>query len=218
MIIAGIDEAGRGCIVGPMVMCGASIDEKDLVKLKGLGVKDSKLIPEKRRRVLADQLKKIVKFEVISVPPKEIDEYVLSENPRMNLNWLEAIKTIEIINKLSPEKVFVDCPSNNVKAYESFLMEGLLHKDVDIVVEHKADAKYLIAAAASIIAKVERDNAIDLIKHEIGIDFGSGYMSDPKTKSFLEARWQVHPVILRKSWEPYQKLKRAKLQKGLKDF
>lgn len=218
MLLCGIDEAGRGCIIGPLVICGAVIDDSKLQVLKDLGVKDSKLISPRKRAFLAKELPKHVKFRIIEVPPSEIDDYVLSDGNDRNLNWLEADKTVELINMLDPDKAFIDCPSNNVKAYKGFLVERLLNKKVELVVEHGADAKYLIAGAASILAKVARDKEIENIKKIVNSDFGSGYMADPRTASFLRDHWEDFPSFFRHSWAPYQKLKMAKLQKGLDSF
>lgn len=218
MKICGIDEAGRGAIIGPLVMCGALIDESNLPVLKGMGVKDSKLITPRKRAFLSKELPKHVKFRIIEVPPSEIDDYVLSDGSDQNLNWLEADKTVELINMLEPDKAFIDCPSNNVKAYKSFLIERLLSKKVELVVEHGADVNYLIAGAASILAKVARDNEIEKIKKIVNSDFGSGYMADPRTANFLRDHWEDYPTFFRQSWAPYRKLKMAKLQKGLDTF
>jgi len=217
MNVCGIDEAGRGCIVGPLVICGAMMDEKDLPKLAELGVKDSKLLSPVQREKIAKELPNVVKFEIIHVPPQEIDDSVNSKNGE-NLNWLEAIKSVEIINRLSPEKAFIDCPSPNVKAYHEFIAERLFHKKVQFKTEHKADSKYLIVGAASILAKVARDAEIEKIKKHVGTDFGSGYMADPRTVVFLEKNWDKHPEVFRHSWTPYQVIAGLKKQKKLRDF
>ncbi|MBI4146299.1 ribonuclease HII [Candidatus Woesearchaeota archaeon] len=218
MIIGGIDEAGRGCIAGPLVICCATIDDKKEQSLKDLGVKDSKLLSPSARERIARELPKHVKFQLILVPPREIDEYVLCKDGSKNLNWLEADKSVELINMLSPNKVVVDCPSTNTKAYHEYIAERLLHKTVDIKTEHKADAKYLIVGAASILAKVARDAEIEKLKKHVGEDFGSGYMADPKTAEFLKRNWNKHPEIFRKSWTPYQVLSGMKKQKSLGEF
>ena len=87
-----------------------------------------------------------------------------------------------------------------------------------LVLEHKADLNYPVVSAASILAKVTRDAEIEKIKKEIGVDFGSGYMSDPRTSEFLKKNYKKYPEIFRKSWAPYQKIIGAKSQKNLSDF
>ncbi len=217
MKICGIDEAGRGCIVGPLVICGAMLDEADLPKLDELGVKDSKLLTEKQRERIEKELKKFVKYEIIAVPPGEIDNSVNS-NIGENLNWLEALKSIEIINRLNPDKAIIDCPSPNVKAYHEFIVERLLHKKIKFTTEHKADFKYKIVGAASILAKVARDAEIEKIKQHVGVDFGSGYMADPRTVVFLERNWDKHQEVFRHSWAPFQVVAGLKKQKKLNEF
>ncbi len=217
MNVCGIDEAGRGCIIGPLVICGAMIDEKEEKHLKDLGVKDSKLLTPKQRERIAASLGKYIKYQIIIVPAAEIDKNVLSETGA-NLNWLEADKSVELVNMLNPEKVIVDSPSPNLKAYHEYITERLLHKKVELKTEHKADANHLIVAAASVIAKVTRDAEIEKIKAHVGEDFGSGYMADPRTAEFLKKAWDKHPEIFRHSWEPYQKIAGLKKQKKIGEF
>ncbi len=216
-LIAGIEEAGRGPVIGPMVMCGVLVDEKDEPKLKSIGAKDSKLLTPRTRELLFDQIKSMVKqYEVIIVSPKEIDDAL--NNPSLNLNKLEAINSAKIINKLKPGKVLLDCPSNNTKEYVLYLRKYLNNKELKIVAEHKADVKYTVVAAASIIAKVTRDREIEKIKKKIGIDFGSGYPSDEKTQEFLKKNWDKYTEIFRKTWSSYKKFITEKKQKKLGEF
>jgi ribonuclease HII len=214
MKICGIDEAGRGCVIGPLVICGAMIEEDKQENLKNMGVKDSKLLTPLKRERLFEDLQEVVKFEILIVSPNEIDSYVLSETGE-NLNWLEAQKSVEIINRLKPEKAILDCPSQNTKAYKEYVTERLLHKKLEIKSEHKADFNYPIVAAASILAKVTRDAEIAKIKKDVGEDFGSGYMADPKTAAFLKKNWNKYPSIFRQSWAPYQALQKGGAQKKL---
>ena len=105
-------------------MAGVLVDEADIPKLKSLGVKDSKLLTRQKRDALFEKIKKIVKkYEILIIPPKEIDQAL--ESDHLNLNWLEAHKTAEIINKLRPDKVTVDSPSNNCVAYSRYLKKLL---------------------------------------------------------------------------------------------
>src|SRR3989338_3939179 len=183
MLICGIDEAGRGPVIGPMVMCGVLVEESDLPKLKSLGVKDSKLLTKKTREKLFEKIKEIAKsYEIIIVEPKEIDDALESDS--LNLNWLEAHKSAEIINKLKPDKVTVDSPSNNCRAYTIYLKK-LLNCEVELECIHKADLKHVYVGAASVLAKVTRDREMDKIQKKYG-NTGPGYMSNPITQKFLE--------------------------------
>lgn len=208
MIICGTDEAGRGPIISVMVLCGVSIEETDLEKLKNLGVTDSKLLTPVKRTNLAKELPNIVNFSMKVVTPQEIDEAVNSEIT--NLNWLEADKTIEILEELKPDSAIIDCPSPNITAYENYIKNKLV-TSIKIKAEHKADLNHLIVGAASILAKVKRDEEIEKLKEKLGIDIGSGYPSDPKTKIFLKNYWNVYPEIFRKSWAPYKKVASTKV-------
>ena len=216
-LICGIDEARRGPVLGPMVMCGAMIEEKDLPKLIALKPKDSKLLTKEEREELYPKLLSVLKYyKVIIMQPKEIDKAVHGHDG-LNLNKLEAHKQAEILNEFNPEKAIIDCPSNNIKSYRHQLLKLLKNKKMDLILEHNAE-RYPSVAAASIIAKVTGDKEIELLKKEIGIDFGSGYMSDPKTVKFLKNNFEKYPEMFRKSWFPYQDLVNKKFQKNLSDF
>lgn len=215
-LICGIDEAGRGPVIGPMVMAGVLIDNKDEKKLKAIGVKDSKQLTPDQRERLAEEIKKIAKkIRIVIIEPKVIDFHVMGESS--NLNWLEADKTIEIIDSLKPDAVYIDCPSNNTTAYKNYFAKKI-KSDIKMYAEHKADQKYPVVSAASIIAKVTRDAEIEKIKAKIGVDFGSGYPSDPRTTKFLEDNWQKYPDIFRKSWGTYKEFANAEGQKKLGEF
>ncbi len=216
VVICGIDEAGRGPVIGPMVIAGVLLDEKDIKKLRKIGVKDSKLLSRERREALFEMVKRIVNaYEFIIVSPREIDMAV--ESKQMNLNLLEAHKTAEIINKLKPDKAIVDSPSVNHKSYSDYLKRLIVNKDIKLECTHKADVRYPHVAAASIIAKVIRDREIDNMKEKYG-DCGPGYMSNPITKDFLERNWKKYPEIFRHSWISYKNQKNKTFQRNLSDF
>ncbi len=204
MKIVGIDEAGRGPIIGPMVMCGVIIEEGQEKELQELGVKDSKLLSPSARERIAAVLEKKYTFHKVVISPIEIDS-MTGNGKSKNLNWLEAEKAAVIVEVLKPDKVIIDCPSPNLKAYTAFITERIDSRR-QVVCEHKADLNYVVVGAASIIAKVARDAEIEKLKAHVGIDFGSGYMADPKTKAFVEKYWNKHPEVFRHSWAPYKKL------------
>jgi len=200
-----------------MVMAGISIEKSDLPKLKSIGVKDSKLLTKKQREELYPRIIKAVRgYRIITIPPKEIDEALESDD--LNLNWLEAHKAAEIINKLNPDKVIVDSPSNNCEAYTRYLKK-LLHnpKSLQLICIHKADVKHTEVGAASILAKVTRDREMEKIQKKYG-NTGPGYMSNETTQNFLKENWEKHPEIFRHSWISYKNHKNAKHQKTLEDF
>ena len=209
MLIAGVDDAGRGSILGPLVIAGILVKEEDLQKLINLGVKDSKLLTPKRRRKLAEEIKKIaVKCYVLKLSPSEIDKVVNSGRKLHRLNRLEAKAMAKVIEELKPDMVYVDASDVVPERFKQHIQECLSFK-VKIVSEHKADQKYPIVSAASVIAKVERDKAIEEIKREYG-EVGCGYPTDPKTIKFLEEclkKFGEYPHFVRKSWKPAKRLK-----------
>lgn len=214
--ICGIDEAGRGPVIGPMVICGVLIDDSKLVNLKNIGVKDSKLLTALKRERIAESIEEISKkYKLIEISPKEIDNHVLGDDS--NLNNLEMIKIADIINFLDPDIAYVDSPSPNLVAYQNALSK-LLKIKCKVVCAHKADTKYEVVGAASILAKVKRDAEVLKIKKKIGIDFGSGYPADPKTTEFLKNNFDKYKDIFRKSWSSYSRLVSAKKQKNLGEF
>jgi len=211
--ILGIDEAGRGPVIGPMVMAGVMIEKGK----EGLlaGSKDSKLLLHKHRLQLDKKIKENTDYKIIVIEPEIIDAAVLSGE--LNLNWLEAHKQAEIINELQPDKAIIDCPSINCKSYEKYLRELLDNKKIKLVVEHKADEKYIVCSAASILAKVEREHQMDKIKQKYG-DTGPGYPANKTTQDFVKKNWNKYPEIFRKSWSTYKKYARPKGQKAIGDF
>ncbi len=212
-LILGVDEAGRGPVIGPLVISGVLIKESKVSKLQKMGVKDSKKLTPKKRENLFRKIKNIAKYKIIKIRPKEIDGALASRH--LNLNWLEGIKTARIINTLKPDKVTVDCPSPNKKAYVEFLKKHVKVK-CEIIAEHKAE-RFAEVAAASIISKVTRDREIEKIKKKYG-DVGPGYPSNPTTQKFLKENWEKHPEIFRKSWISWKNHQRAKMQKKLSEF
>jgi len=190
-------------------------NEKDVKILKQLDVKDSKLVPHKKRLILDKEIQKIAKVKIIEIKPKEIDDAVDGDN-ELNLNWLEAEKTIEIINELKPDTAIIDCPSVNTEKYKEYIQERLKVK-VNLIVENKADENYIECAAASILAKVARENQVEKLKKKYG-DIGPGYPSNQTTQKFLKENFEKHPEIFRKSWSTFKKVVRNKKQKSLGEF
>jgi ribonuclease HII len=213
----GIDDAGRGPVLGPMALCGLMVDdESEEANLKLMGAKDSKLLTRNQREKLAKKFKEDYKYHVELSSPKEIDDFP-------NLNNLEAVKCGIIINTLMKDevekvKVVVDCPSVNTKAWGDFLMDMIVKKDlVDLHSEHKADLNHPSVSAASIIAKETREDMLKELKRELGVNFGSGYPADPRTKEFLVETYgdSKYDSLIRKSWSTYKKIADNQGQKKL---
>ncbi|NIP40469.1 MAG: ribonuclease HII [Candidatus Aenigmarchaeota archaeon] len=181
-IVCGVDESGRGAVLGPLVLAGVSIHEKDLPKLKKLGVRDSKELTPGQRERLGRKIEKIAKdIIVLKVGPCRIDEY---RRQGVNLNKLEALKMKTIIECLDPHTAYVDGPEVNTEKFRRFLNK-LVNSETDLVVENFADRRYPVVSAASIIAKVERDKDIETLRKKYGFE-GTGYPSDERTIGWMK--------------------------------
>lgn len=208
MLICGVDEAGRGCVFGPLVIAGVVFDEKKVKVLGDVGVKDSKLLTPKEREEIAEKIKSFaLRFKVVEVTPAEIDFYVLKGKKLQKLNWLEAKVMARVIEELNPDIVYIDASDVNAERFGRWVGD-FLTKKIRIVSEHNADQKWLVVGAASILAKVHRDKVVEELKNIYG-DFGSGYPHDVKTVKFLEEwikTYKQPPEFARKSWKTVKKL------------
>jgi ribonuclease HII len=212
MLVAGVDDAGRGAVIGPLVIAGVLIEEEALQKLRELGVRDSKLLNAHKREMLSAEIRKLVKdYNVVKLWPNEIDVAVNSGRKLHKLNRLEAQTMAKVVEALKPDKVYVDASDVLEQRFKHHISECLSFR-TKIVSEHKADRNYVVVSAASIIAKVERDREIAELASRYG-DFGSGYPSDPRTVSFLTrciGKASQYPDFVRKSWRPAKKAKNEK--------
>jgi ribonuclease HII len=205
VFVGGIDEAGRGPVIGPMVMAIAVIDDMD--KLKNIGVRDSKELSPQGRSRLLNVLRSILTYmdyEVIE--PEIIDRYVYLNA----LNKLEAEVAVKLIGRalriVNLVRVYIDSPDPNAKRYGDLIRRSV--GSVEVISMNKADKLIPIVSAASIIAKVTRDSIIEELHREYG-DFGSGYPSDPRTIGFLRNWVREHgdlPPIVRRSWSTIRRL------------
>lgn len=223
MLILGIDDAGRGPLIGPMFLAGVLLHQKDEAFLKAEGVADSKQLKHAMRINLAGIIKDIsVNYKIVKSDPEQIDHALTSG---INLNTLEALKAAEIINflvqgKKEKIKVIIDCPSVNTLAWKSTLLGLIKNKEnLEVICEHKADVNHISVSAASILAKVAREEAVATLKSKYG-DIGSGYPSDPATQTFLKKHGVnlAHAGIFRKTWSTWKSLFPSQQQRTLKDF
>lgn len=216
MKILGLDEAGRGPVIGPMVICGVLADETCIPSLVSLGVKDSKRLTPNRRLRLRDGIIRVAQAHLLlELSPREIDHAV----KRRKLNWLEARKMAEIIDELKPDLAYVDAPSVNARGYLR-LLRRFLATDARIVAENYADERYPIVGAASILAKTRRDEVVQGYNEAYG-DLGSGYPSDEVTVSFLENYYRAHrffPEFVRLEWETRRDVLDRVMQRKLNQF
>ncbi|PIN81531.1 ribonuclease HII [Candidatus Woesearchaeota archaeon CG10_big_fil_rev_8_21_14_0_10_30_7] len=211
--ICGCEEAGRGPLIGPLVMVGLVVRKEKEKNLINIGVKDSKQLTPLQRERMYDQILEIAeKHKIIILEPKDIDNTLNTEGT--NLNWLEADTSALIVNELQPDEVILDCPSTNTEAYHDYFLKKLNNK-IPVLCAHHADENFPIVSAASIIAKVTRDAEIRKIQQKYNIDFGSGYPSDPKTIQFLKENYDKYPEIFRKTWSTYKNVIKEKTQTKL---
>jgi ribonuclease HII len=223
MFNLGIDDAGRGPVIGPMVLAGCLVDEKTEAKFKKLGVKDSKQLTQRRREFLEKIIKeKSETFEIVIIHPNEID----GKNAKgTNLNALEAIACARIVNRINKGykkiKVVVDCPSVNITTWQDFLKTKIKNlSNLEISCEHKADKNHVCVSAASILAKCVREKEMARLKEQYGDEIGSGYTSDPLTQKFVgnHAQKYENKGIFRKTWKTWKNAISKTEQKSLKDF
>jgi ribonuclease HII len=216
----GIDDAGRGPVIGPMIIAGCLLNSEDEKELRRLGVRDSKQLTPKRREFLADEIRKRAKtFEIVLTTPNEIE----SMNEKgIKLNEVEAIKVAKVINKINSGrnklKVLVDCPSTSILKWTDYLKTKIENlSNLEIKCEHKADRKHVSVSAASILAKSRREKEMDKLKAKYGDEIGSGYPSDPDTIKFLQKNIKKfeNDGIFRKTWKTYLNVLGSSSQKKL---
>jgi len=217
-IIAGCDEAGRGCIIGPLVIAGVSVSHENEKELKRIGVRDSKELSHPKREELAKQIEELAKdIVVFKVGPCKIDTF---RKQGVGLNRIEAMKFADIIRLLNPHLAYIDCPDTNINKFHLF-MNKLVGGGPELIVKHKADRDHPVVSAASIIAKVERELEIAKLKEEYG-DFGTGYTSDERTiewlREWLQSNKEFPEHLVRRSWITSSILKGEKEQTNLLDW
>ena len=211
-MICGVDEAGKGPVLGPLVVAAVAVDNaKDIQEL---GIKDSKQLTPAKRKELANLIKNKFSFAIEIIEAERVDEY----RKQNKLNDLNREAFEKLISKLNPNVAYVDAADVNEHRFGKQIKEKLTNEnDTDVISMHKADAKIDVVAAASIIAKETRENEIRKLKEEIG-DFGSGYPSDERTIKFLKSFYADNgkwPTGTRKSWKT---VKRIRPVKTLDDF
>ncbi len=220
-LVLGVDEAGRGAVVGPLCIAAVVVEEGKEKVLEDMGVDDSKKLSKKRREELEEQVKEVAHdFAVIKIRASKIDEEMRS----MSLNLIEAKRMANLIDTLRPDRAIVDATEANTdkvqRVIQSLLSEEA-RKTVEIVAENKADENYPVVSAASILAKVTRDSSVVDIERKLDEEIGNGYPSDDRTKKFLHRvleRDGVFPHVVRNSWVTAERMVEEKNQGNLSDF
>jgi ribonuclease HII len=203
-MICGVDEAGKGPVIGPMVVAAVSV--KNAKMIENQGFKDSKLLTPQKRKELFELIKKNYDYAIEIIEPEEIDEY----RRKNKLNLLNRKAFEKVISKLNPNVAYVDAADVNEERFGREIKSNLTNEnDTDVISMHKADTKIPVVAAASIIAKQTRELEIEKLKEEIG-DFGSGYPSDTRTIKFLKSYFHDNskwPSGTRKSWKTVERIR-----------
>lgn len=213
MTTVGADEAGKGPVLGPMVCAAVRAPPAALE-----GVDDSKaLSPERRERVAArlrDDDRVAVGVEAIAV--SRIDD------PETDMNGLALAGQAAAVRAVARagDRVVADAADVDAARFGRRLRESVERADHEVVAEHRADERHPVVAAASVVAKVERDRRIERLAAEYG-DVGSGYPSDPTTREFLRTFVRDHgrlPACARSSWATCADLLAAAEQSALDEF
>ena len=213
-MICGVDEAGRGPVIGPMVVCAVAVESD--APLRQLDVRDSKKLSPERREALAPEIRKLCRFEVLIVSAEDID----AKRAEMSLNDFEALLFATVIGKLKPEVAYVDSADVNEFDFRRSIAHHLPF-ELEIVSKHGADDLFPVVSAASIIAKVTRDAEMRRIEEELGSKIGSGYSHDVETIAFL-TKWLGEkgalPPHTRLSWDTAKRLLSANATRKLDEF
>ena len=195
-------------------------------KLSKIGVRDSKLLSRRKREFLYDEIASLAEeVKVYKITNSEIDRAMAGG---VSLNGLEALNFARLIDELSvlPKRIYLDSPDviedkfgirvclfskrtmtvNGTSGMSNPIIGA--QEAIKLISEHKSDVKYPVVSGASIIAKVTRDDEMDRITDEVGVDMGSGYPSDEKTinaikknlddskvASYLRNRWKTMAAI-----------------------
>lgn len=205
MNILGMDEAGRGCVIGPLVVAGVWANKGQLKQLGALGLRDSKQLTRARRTALLAAIEQTAKVFIIEIPVPQLDE---------NLTQIELRAMAQIIKESQADRVYLDLPVGP-GAQANFIerLRSAAKRTFELIAEPKADARYPIVSAASIVAKVQRDRAIERLRETYG-DFGWGYPGEPQTRAFLKDFYARHgrfPDCARAKWQTLKNLLESRL-------
>lgn len=215
ILVGGVDEAGRGSIIGPLVVAGVSVRESRLEELRNMGVRDSKKLTAKARARLSGEIVKVVDVVCVhKVGPDKVDESVMLRG----LNRLEAEVMASVIDRIGAQEVYVDCCDVNTTRYRERIERCLTSSPKKLHSMHHADATNIAVSAASIIAKITRDHEIQEIRSKYGPEIGSGYPADKTTMGFIR-KWVIEngeaPEFARRSWKPLRQMMEQRIQSTL---
>ncbi|MDY6765943.1 MAG: ribonuclease HII [Candidatus Nanohaloarchaea archaeon] len=218
--VLGIDEAGRGAVLGSMFIAGVLIDEQDEYELRTMGLKDSKELSDEEREGFVEPIEDLAEATVVrEVTASEIDEL----REVTNLNMIEMRTFAAIIEELEPGEAIIDLPEPDGERFANKIRNELPDgfPAVEITAEHGADDTYPIVSAASILAKSAREAHTAELKGKYGVDFRTGYSHDQDTLDFLADYLEQYgelPEETRMSWSTAQRIVAESEQSGLAEF
>ncbi len=200
LMTCGVDEAGRGPVIGPMVV---SIVCGNPEELRGIGARDSKALSPQSREKLFHKITEISRFYSIRIiTASELNSLM----DRINLNRIEEDAYSGLIAKSPMDcEYYVDSFDVDENRLSKLLSERTGKK---VVCKHKADSLFPAVSAASILSKVTRDSEIEKLKQIYG-DLGSGYPADPVTREFIISSLRQGKDIsgiIRTHWKTYRDL------------
>lgn len=201
--VLGVDEAGRGAVLGPLVVAGVCVAEDRLRALWELGARDSKLVARSERRALVQAIARSgVRARAVVVPAEAVDH--------ANLTSLEREAVVQIASALCPGRIVMDAPvgPRSIPRFTDSLTARLGLRPGAIAVLAKADRDHPAVAAASLLAKVVRDGYVVALRGRFG-DFGWGYPGEPRVREYLSSWLAAHgtlPAICRTRWRSVQDL------------
>ncbi|HYF99026.1 MAG TPA: ribonuclease HII [Candidatus Saccharimonadales bacterium] len=201
MLLGGVDEAGRGSVIGPLVIAGISVDNDAIDYLRSEGVCDSKKLTSRKRELLYPKIISLSKsVYVCRIDPQTIDLYVHQKK----LNLLESKFMTIVSDNLKADKIIIDACDVNLERFKHNITENVRNTSAKIYCFHKADTDNVVVSAASIIAKVTRDRQIAIIEKKLNERIGSGYPSDPMTRLFIRNNIKNALIkeYIRFSWYP----------------
>ena len=204
-LVLGLDEAGRGSVIGPLVVGGFVLSQAKLDRLVEIGVRDSKRLTPHHRDDIFRALGGLGQRISFPVPPSEIDASVV----RGRLNHLEARAFGRLMKRSGARLAYVDA-CDPVAGRFGIEVERYAGPGVRVIARHHADDTIPIVSAASIVAKVVRDRSVARLRATLGEDFGSGYPSDARTRRFLARTLELGgpvPAWVRRSWATTERLK-----------
>ena len=205
MRLLGIDEAGRGCVFGDLVVAAFMWEQEDQSPLAEAGAADSKAMSAKKRDEARERLTDMGRWQVRRITPHQID--------RGNLNTLEEEAIIDLVRAFEPTHVIIDALGHptTLPKVQARLAAAVAPLAPAWTIVPKADRDFPVCGAASIFAKTTRDSALADHAAAWG-ELGSGYPSDPKVKAWLTAHLATGapwPSFVRTRWGTVQALQQA---------